>query len=222
MAIQLFFSLKEIFVSFSCWHRFSFSLYFNKSLLTKKFQTSLALPTSGTAGQRPVDTVAGSPRDAPYIAWPSASHLAFCNWVNLLLGNFSVKRSLCNITHWWISLPGNCCLELGLLSTAYADTLCGLEEAMKSFTLTICLTGHIGSSLSPKMKGTGALVCQAVLLEEHGSRGSMCASSLYSSVVLDSIWDPGRHWKLKLWSGTRGRLTRQRERRHTFKGFSKM
>lgn len=35
----------------------SLSFYFNKSLLTKKFQTSLSLPTSGTAGQFPVDTI---------------------------------------------------------------------------------------------------------------------------------------------------------------------
>lgn len=97
-APQIFFSLRKIFVSLSYWHHLSLSLslYFNKSISTKNFPTSLSFPIPGTKRQFPVDTVlllSGNPQDAPTLAWPSASRFVTgptCSWA------MSQQRSACS------------------------------------------------------------------------------------------------------------------------------
>lgn len=178
--------------------------------------------------------MARSPRDAPHLAWPSTSHFAFCYWVNLLLSNFLAKRSLCNITH-----RSNLTAR-EMLSGAWAllYSLCwhtrGLEEAMKSFTLTICLTGHIASSPPPKQEPWRAMQCASSSSPSVFNRAdrsvswgaleqgvNVCFQPARQSVVLDPVWSRGElEVEALVWCHFKA--DRQREKSHTFKGFSKM
>lgn len=235
LAPQLFFSWKEILVSFSCWHHFSFSLFIlTRTFWPRSFKSACQFPLlelQGSFQWTRSGFVSGGPQDSSHLAWPRASHFAFCYWINLLLSNFLAKRSLCNVTH------RSNLIAREMLSGAqtFLYSLCwhtyGLE-AMESFTLTICLSGHIASSPSPEPKREAreprcaglwasrsspsvfnrASRQTGAYLKEHWSRGSTCASSLHGR---ERCWtQSGSHWESKLWSSASFslRLTRRGKR----------
>lgn len=121
-APRLFFSLREVFVSFSFWHHLSlsFSLYFNTSISTKNFPTSLSFPIPGTKGQFPVDTVLLLCLETPKMLLPLPGPVRPV----LLQGQPALEQCLSKDQRAQTSVP-KCCLELRLCCTVCADTLGG-------------------------------------------------------------------------------------------------